>query len=73
MATLLGEQEVILPTSKKLLFSSQPIKVHLVSNKSRKYNGDLPVWKLDYESPENCSLYVSPYTGKIKLYAIKDG
>lgn len=65
MASLLNEKDVILSTSKKLLFSSQPTNVTLIDSKNREYKGDLPVWKLDYESPEDYSLYVSPFTGEI--------
>lgn len=66
IASLLNEQEAILMASKNILFPSPPTNVVLLDNKSREYKGDLPVWKIDYETPETYSLYVSPYTGEIK-------
>lgn len=66
MAPLLNDQEAIYIASKKILYSSQPFNIILIDRKSREYKGDLPVWKIDYQSPENYSLYISPFTGEIK-------
>ena len=64
--SFLNEQEVIQTTSKKLLFPSIPNNIALINSKSREYNGDLPVWRIDYIYPEVYSLYISPITGEIK-------
>lgn len=60
----LTETEIISAASDSLAQPATPIAIELLTSPVQEFKGSLPVYRLDYDSPESFSLYLSPATGE---------
>lgn len=61
---LLTEAEIELAANDYLTHPAAPVAIKLLTTPVHEFKGLLPVFRLDYESPEFFSLYLSPATGE---------
>jgi len=60
----LTEAEIISAANDSLAHPAAPIAIELLTSPVHEFKGSLPVYRLDYDSPESFSLYLSPATGE---------
>jgi len=60
----LTEAEIKLVANDYLTHSAAPVAIELLKSPVHEFKGSIPVFKLDYESPESFTLYLSPMTGE---------
>lgn len=56
--------EIKLAANDYLMHPAAPVAIELLESPVHEFNGSLPVFRLDYESPESFTLYLSPVTGE---------
>jgi len=62
----LTETEIISAASDSLAQPATPVAIELLKTPVHEFKGSLPVYRLDYDSPEYFSLYLSPATGEFQ-------